>query len=569
MDDFEVALKNSLFLEYKNSMGEPDAENEDKLNRIADSVINKDPFEVLKKESLDFSKPPSLALIGFDIDRIKDYVFASNSPKEIKGASAIIEEFTDTELKDSIKDFVDERHIIFAGGGSGIILAPRCQAEKIKDGIEKRFQELTISGTCTVEYEEFFPYELVYGKGNGKIKFQNIESKIKNYFDLEHIKFLSDKKSIPFGKFAEILGSKIRKAKYSKIREEFYPIPGVLRRCASCGIRPASFIDIKQPDYNSDQPWKTAICESCARKRKVGEEKKAEEFSAQSFNDLVKDYNKKYISIIYLDVNKMGKVRENLETSEEYRSFSKIIKDTLNGIVFELKGMLNHKFQSLVMGGDDLILILPAEEAVRTVVKINSFIEDRLKEVEKNENISNNLKEKLQNLTLAIGFIIAPVHFPIKFLVNYAFEILQDAKRLSYKNNQSSVSFLTLKDSSPINVSIEEHFKANYKTMDVDLFSRPYSLNDFRENIKTISKIKTIPKAQLNILRNLLLNESPKLAIFNIRYQTAKTAELWKNILGNDITEWSKFFIQRVNGRYRTKFIDILELMEFGGKNED
>ena len=33
----------------------------------------------------------------------------------------------------------------------------------------------------------------------------------------------------------------------------------------------------------------------------------------------------------------MGKVRENLETPEEYRSFSKIIKDTLNGIVFELK----------------------------------------------------------------------------------------------------------------------------------------------------------------------------------------------------------------------------------------
>ena len=96
MDDFEIALKNSLFLEYKNSMGEPDAENEGKLNRIADSVINKDPFEVLKKESLDFSKPPSLALIGFDIDRIKDYGFASNYPKEIKGASGIIEEFTYT-----------------------------------------------------------------------------------------------------------------------------------------------------------------------------------------------------------------------------------------------------------------------------------------------------------------------------------------------------------------------------------------------------------------------------------------------------------------------------------------
>ena len=35
------------------------------------------------------------------------------------------------------------------------------------------------------------------------------------------------------------------------------------------------------------------------------------------------------------------------------------------------------------MGGDDLILILPAEEAVRTVVKINSFINDKLKKSKK------------------------------------------------------------------------------------------------------------------------------------------------------------------------------------------
>ena len=114
-------------------------------------------------------------------------------------------------------------------------------------------------------------------------------------------------------------------------------------------------------------------------------------------------------------------------------------------------------------------------------------------------------------------------------------------QKIKLQNNQSSRVFI-LKDSSPINVSIEEHFKANYKTMDIDLFSRPYSLNDFRENIKTISKIKTIPKAQLNILRSLLLNESPKLAIFNIRYQTAKTAELWKNILGMILLNGAIFY---------------------------
>jgi len=528
MSDFEFALKKSLLEEYKNSKGKPDEKTEKEINNLAEAIIKKEVFERLKKTSLKYFSTPPIVLIGFDVDRIKDYVFASSHPKEIRGSSAIIEEFTDTQLKDWIKNFVDKRHIIFAGGGSGIILAPRYQAEEIKKRIENKFH---------------------------------------NIIDIDYIKSLNNKKCIPFGNIAEILGAKIRRAKNSKIREEFYSISGVLRRCTSCGVKPASCVDREHPDYTSKQPWKTAICESCAYKRKVGNEKKKEEFAAYSFHDLTEGYSKKYISVIYLDINKMGEVRENLETPEEYKEFSEIIKKTLTKAVDDVvKRKISRKYQSLVMGGDDLILILPAEEAPKMVERLIDFIDQKFKNPQ--GNVSKSLKEKLQNLTLATGFVIAPSHFPIKFLVNYAFDLLQETKRLSYIKGRHAVDFLILKDSSPLNTSIEEYIKTNYETAEICYTPRPYLFNDFKGNIEIISKIKSIPKTQLNIIKDLLLKESPRTALLNIRYQTVKMVDLWKNVLGNNIIKWSDFFLQRKDGRYVTKFIDLLELMEFGGQNE-
>ena len=39
-------------------------------------------------------------LVSFDTDRIKDYIYATNSLKEIRGASAILVEVEDERLKD-------------------------------------------------------------------------------------------------------------------------------------------------------------------------------------------------------------------------------------------------------------------------------------------------------------------------------------------------------------------------------------------------------------------------------------------------------------------------------------
>jgi hypothetical protein len=145
---------------------------------------------------------------------------------------------------------------------------------------------------------------------------------------------------------------------------------------------------------------------------------------------------------------------------------------------------------------------------------------------------------------------------------------MKEAKKLSYKTNKTAVNFLILKDSSPLNVSIEEFIKANYKTpSDFHKTLRPYVIDDFREELLDfLPKFKVVPNTQLNLIKELILNETPLVASLNIRYQTARMKEIWEKVFPNKlVTQWADFFLTEENGVYRTRYIDLLELLEFWG----
>ena len=556
--DFKSSVRDTLFKEYQCHRGIPDENTQKKLNALTELIVKKAPFKELEKLSYDLFDSPPLVLMGFDADRIKDYVFASSRPKEIRGASAIIEEFTDKELNEWLKEFVDENHTIFAGGGAGLVIAPAHLADKIKEKIEIEFRRLTITATCTVEYEKFFPFEFVYGKGSGKISFNPSEEKIMSYLDQKYLESLSNQKPILFGKLGELLGAKIRRTKNSKLREEFYPLSGIFRRCASCGIRPASQVDKNDPRYRVDQPWRTAICDSCAKKRDIGKA------GARSFEEFGR-----FISVVYMDVNKMGLARESLKTPEDYHAFSETIEQTFKEAIANVAQRLaQERYQKLVMGGDDLILILPAEGTLDMINDLVKFIEDKF--TNPPNEMPDTVKEKLKKLTLAVGFVIAPCHFPIKFLVSYAFKVMEEAKKISYRYERSAINFLVLKDSSPLNVSIEDYIKTNYKAQtNFHKTLRPYTVNNFREGVlKFLPKFKGIPNAQLNLIKDLVLDEMPRVALLNIRYQMARMRARWQKVFEgtefeNIFTKWANLFIRLENGTYKTGYIDLLELLEF------
>jgi hypothetical protein len=86
---------------------------------------------------------PERYLVAFDVDAIKDYVFAAVRPLDITGASRIVEAFT--QQAGGLPD------VVYAGGGNGILVREsNVAAAELRDWLEARFAELTgQAGSCT------------------------------------------------------------------------------------------------------------------------------------------------------------------------------------------------------------------------------------------------------------------------------------------------------------------------------------------------------------------------------------------------------------------------------------
>lgn len=94
--------------------------------------------------------------------KIKGYVFESARLPEIRGASALL----DFAGIDEVRRICQEAdgHVIYAGGGSFLAIAPAGQGNQIANRIERRFTELTQTALSVVVSKSFRLLELRYGR---------------------------------------------------------------------------------------------------------------------------------------------------------------------------------------------------------------------------------------------------------------------------------------------------------------------------------------------------------------------------------------------------------------------
>ncbi|MFQ6072102.1 MAG: hypothetical protein ACE5KT_05295, partial [Methanosarcinales archaeon] len=131
-------------------------------------IVGRQSFKVPELKERFGKGERQLALISFDVDKIKDIVFSSTKPLEVFGASEMVREFTEEGANNSIyailKKFnLGKESIIFAGGGTGLLIVPASEAEGLTKEIAKKFSEFTITGSCTSVFHKFYPHELIIG----------------------------------------------------------------------------------------------------------------------------------------------------------------------------------------------------------------------------------------------------------------------------------------------------------------------------------------------------------------------------------------------------------------------
>jgi hypothetical protein len=83
----------------------------------------------------------SNALVAFDTDRIKDYVFATDTLKEIRGASARLDKLNRQLMPRLVKQYDSGSDQIYAHGGAGLFVVEADCADEVRLAVERAYSD--------------------------------------------------------------------------------------------------------------------------------------------------------------------------------------------------------------------------------------------------------------------------------------------------------------------------------------------------------------------------------------------------------------------------------------------
>jgi CRISPR/Cas system-associated protein Cas10 (large subunit of type III CRISPR-Cas system)/DNA-binding transcriptional MerR regulator len=408
-------------------------------------------------------------LVSFDTDRIKQYLFATNRLKEIRGGSALLLDLDD-QREALIKQAVSDAEVVYSGGGGAAALVhTEEQAKQLIAHITHQFHTATITASIT---------------------------------GISLSPELANERK--FGERTNQAGKRLRQAKAAKAETTTLPVEPYLRLCQSCGQHP-----VVTPPAGQSEEW---LCASCARKREKGDrsvlyDKFRECVEASIGKDhpwvgetLPRDldwigevsFPPNYVGFIALDGNNIGNLLCEPATVEKYHRFSEGLHHLTGNQTFSALQRYGRPrngvtpFEIILIGGDDVLLITAADIAIEVALAIaERFQANSQRDVLEKANIAGD------KLTMAGGVVLAHADFPIPAMHSLAEALQRSAKKLcaiqGYKTG--AIDFLVVSGS---DTDLEEMRRAIPHR-------RPYTLRDMQTLLDYIRCFKSnnFPMSQL------------------------------------------------------------------------
>ena len=283
-----------------------------------------------------------------------------------------------------------------------------------------------------------------------------------------------------------------------------------------------------------------------------------------------------YVGYIYADGNNMGQyIREQVKTPAGYQAFSAHVFEATEKSVYgaiahhihpyhykpnakssrqpnqaDKDPVWIHPFEIITIGGDDVLLIVPANKAVEVAQSIGENFENILLsygdryEIPPDIDLSQQHKAHRYSpapvapakcrLSTSSGVLITAANTPIYYADKIVSQLLKSAKRhlkaLKDPENKISyyggtVDFLVLKAVTMISSNIADFRKSGLTIAPEDrqhilrLYGAPYTLHELKGLIATVRAVKDsdFPKSQMYKIRSLL-ERGKRTAILNYRY---------------------------------------------------
>jgi CRISPR-associated protein Cmr2 len=334
-----------------------------------------------------------------------------------------------------------------------------------------------------------------------------------------------------------------------------------------------------------------------------------------------------FVAYIYADGNNMGGYIQKISTPQKYQEFSEDVDHATRYAVFQAlaehlqprqltgnnksestlqDGAWIHPFEIITIGGDDIILIVPADRALAIAKTIGEQFEQiLLRQVqipgveikggyqtqpsEKPIDLSKCHRYLSQNagttncqLSTSMGVLIADYKTPIYYAKKLYEQLLKSAKKRAKDLKQhgycgGTVDFFVMKSVTAIASSIEDFRKealTKESPQKLKLYAAPYTLHEIGGLIESVKALKKaeFPKSQLYQIRSFL-EQGKQTTILNYRYFRTRLKqgkkelrqefeEAWCKAKTNEgnVAPWMYDLEERV---YETIWRELLDIYDF------
>ena len=556
-------------------------------------------------------------LVALDTEHIKQYVFATDKLKEIRGASSILDALN-RGVMIRIAEEVGAK-TIYANGGSGqfLVYGDEEAARAFGQRVLQAYRDETRGGASITFALQEIPET---------IPEQDIETnpQLHPYLRLLQYRLLHEKG-------------------YSHQESEALPSHPLMRLCDACGMRYA------ENKYKGESPdpedRERRYCNVCLRKRSedhdtktkieeivkewvdTGDVKPRDEnpfvweqlirklprtYKLQGDTDRPSDFNKfqrlsnGYFGLIYADANSMGEILDKLPTIKEREAMAKVVDKAVYAAMSAaiaahlpiVKGdgdtSWMFPFDILMIGGDDIMVVTPADVALDVALTLAKIFHQETK--------TNDIRLEKEGSSLSIGVVLAPVKYPFGLLQELAESTLKFAKKAAAKNppekadyGDTVINFMTVTGSNSLDFNWVYgglHKKTqDERTPNFYATLRPYSVEELGELLDMVreGRRKGLGRTKLHQIReavlrmNLTTSVSDGLAVLNnwrgsqrtfVVEQVYKQAGRYQQRYRDD--EKPGTFFQRVTfpwfadgpRTYRSSLLDFVELYDFVAQEE-
>ena len=517
-------------------------------------------------------------VVTFDTDRIKEYLLSSPDLRRIRGASTLLELLNRGEAgafdewRDHWPAFMTHQESaltilrtyaepglppIAAGGMAAAVLNAEADPQTVITDVERAYRATTSIASITGVSVRC-----------SRRRFEN-----------------------DFGSVMKETGRALRREKDEKSQDFRVPLAPYLHPCDACRRHPAQEIDDRGDGL---------VCRACHTKGELGRSGRSiywKKFLAGAGQEWQEtrppgDFNEVgdlarpsgYVGFIYADANGVGSILDDhMKSYQGFHDFSagldQLVQDTVHGALrTEARPSGNNvaPFEILLMGGDDVMLLVAADLALPVAMNLTRGFSSGA------ERLVGELGLALpRRLGLSTGVVIARAGFPVRVMYELASGLLRSAKAESARKGNaiaSAVDFMVVTEANTAGLEAVRDGVLSEKGMwappmtgeRVCLTERPYTIERLEKLMRSVAAVKSarIPRHLVRALYEDVFHSRLQAQLTGLRLrQKDGHRAVWDEVM-DKLTMDPGFFPWRrsvEDGQvwWRTPIPDLVEIFDF------